>query len=94
MFPHWGAYGRSTIQVCQRRVGGALLSVSTLGHLWGEHLTSLPKKGAVGGALLSVSTVNHKRAPMYAYSDLMPSKQIIGQTRTYNTATSGFKVES
>ena len=36
------------------------------------------------GTLSSVSTFNHKRAPMPClYSNLMPSKQIIGQTMTY-----------
>ena len=57
-----------------------------------EHLISLPKMGL--GTLLSVSAANHERTPTVSYSDLMPSKQIIGQTITYNGTTSGFEVKS
>ena len=46
-------------------------------------LKSLPKKGV--GALSSVSTC-------LVYSDSTPSKQIIGQTITYNGITSRFEV--
>ena len=41
---------------------------------WVEHLTSLPKWGL--SALLSVSTFNHERAPMYAYSNSLPTNSL------------------
>ena len=59
---------------------------------WAEHLTSLPKRGV--GAFLKVQPLITKEHPCHVYSDLMHSKQIIGQTVTYNGTTSGFEVES
>ena len=56
---------------------------------WAEHLTSLPKRGM--GALSMHLTM--KEHPCHAYSDLMSSKQIIGQTIMYNGASSRFKVK-
>lgn len=47
-----------------------------------------------GRPLSSVSAFSNERVPMSFYSDLMPSKQIFGQTVSYNRATSGFKIKS
>ena len=49
---------------------------------WAEHLTSLPKRGV--GTLLSVSAINHERAPMYIYSDSLPTNSL--KVWTYNGA--------
>ena len=58
-----------------------------------EHLTSAPEGG--GGGVGTLSSVSHTKVrPCHVYSDSMPSKQIIGQTITFNKTTSGFKVES
>ena len=59
---------------------------------WAEYLTSLPKRGL--GALSTVSHLTMKEFPRHVYSDLKPSKQIIGHKITYNVITSGFDVES
>ena len=49
-------------------------------HPWVEHLTSLPKRGV--DPLLSVFTFNHERAPIYAYSDSLPSNLLKYWTNT------------
>ena len=41
--------------------------------------------------MLHLTTKEH---PCQVYSELMPSKQIIGQTITYNGTTSGIEVQS
>ena len=38
--------------------------------------------------------LSSKECPCHVESDLMPSKQIIGQTITYNGTTNGFEVKS
>ena len=54
-------------------------------HGWST-LHKSAKKGGVG-ALVSVSHLTTKEHPCHVYSDSMPSKQIIGQTITYNGTT-------
>ena len=39
-----------------------------------EHLTSMSKRGV--GTLSSLLKFNHERAPMYAYSDSLPSTSL------------------
>ena len=57
---------------------------------WAKHLTSLPERG-----VSALSSVSHMKVrPCHVYSDPMASKQITGQTVTYNGTTSSFEDES
>ena len=49
-------------------------------------------KDGGGDALSSVSAFNHRRAPMSSFSDLMPSKQINGQTIMYKRTPAASKL--
>ena len=71
---------------------GHLYSSLTKEYPLAEELTNLPKRGV--GALCSVSILTMKELPCHVYSDLMPSKQIIGQIIAYIGTTSSFEVES
>ena len=51
-------------------------------------------KGGVGGRSFKCFCINHERVPMSSNSYSIPSKQIIGQTTTYNKATSVFEVNA
>ena len=57
---------------------------------------ALYKSAKVGGQVLFqvFLYLTTKECPCHVYSDLMPLKQIIGQTVTYNGTISGFEVES
>ena len=56
--------------------------------------TVLMLKSAKVGAPSNVSYLTMKERPCHVYSDSMPSKQIIGQTVTYNGTTTDFEVKS
>ena len=61
-------------------------------HPWVEHPTISSKRGV--GTFSSALHLTTIKCSCHVYSNLMPSKQMIGQTITFNKLTNDFKVKA